>query len=380
MTTGPRSISTRFEIQNRRPQWPARNKDDEMDIKKYFVSKETKVRDAIKAIDATGKKLVFIVDEKDRLLGLFTDGDMRRYILRNGDLTAPIGDVMNAKPVVFREGEEDKLYDHMRTTKMLVFPVLNDEGQIVRAVFWDEEDSVTSDDMLPDSLPVVIMAGGMGTRLYPYTKILPKPLIPIGDLPIAEHIIRRFKRFNCRDFYMIVNYKKNMIKAYFNEIEKDYCLSYIEESQFLGTGGGLRLLKDRINSTFFLSNCDIIIDANYASIYRNHKQKGNKITIVSAMKNLTVPYGVLRLDESGRIVEMKEKPEYSFLTNTGLYVIEPDVIDDITPDTFLHMPDIIQQYMDKGEKLGVYPVSEKQWLDMGQIEELESMLKVIGEK
>lgn len=351
-----------------------------MDIKRYFVNLDTPVREVIKTIDSTGKKVALVVDENEILKGIFTDGDMRRYILKNGDLNAPIFEAMNKNPIVFRENEEDELQEYMKSNKMIVFPIVDFEGRVIRAVFWDNEESISSSDMLKDNIPVVIMAGGKGTRLYPYTKILPKPLIPIGELPIIQHIIDRFKKYNCSDFHLIVNYKKNMIKAYFNEMEKDYNVSYVDEWEFLGTGGGLSLLKDKIQSTFFLSNCDVIIEANYASIYRYHKAKKNKITVVCALKNLTVPYGVIRLNDEGHINNMVEKPELSFLTNTGLYIIEPEVVDSIEPDTFIHMPDIVQQYLDNNENVGVYPLSEKQWLDMGQMEEMENMIKALGAK
>lgn len=351
-----------------------------MDIKQYFVHESISVRDAIKAIDAMGKKVVFVVDTEEKLLGIFTDGDMRRFILKNGDLSIPVREVMNSRPVVFREGEEFDLNEEIKKSNMLVYPVVSEEGRVIRAIFWDEADIVSSDDLLPLEMPIVIMAGGKGSRLHPYTKILPKPLIPIGELPISEHIIRRFLKYNCQEFYMIVNYKKNMIKAYFNELEKNYNLHYVEEKEFLGTGGGLGLLRATIKSTFFLSNCDILVEANYGSIYRHHIKSGNKITVVCAMKHLTVPYGVIKLDERGIISEMTEKPEFSFLTNTGLYVIEPEVIGDIQPETFIHLPTIIQGYMDKKENIGVYPISEKQWLDMGQLADLENMVKIMGEK
>lgn len=351
-----------------------------MDIKQYFVTSNTSVREAIKIIEATGKKVVFIVDVQERLKGIFTDGDIRRYILRNGDFTAPVSEAMNKEPVVFHEDEEVKLHEYMKTSNMLVFPIVNDEGQLVRAVFWDKQEGISAADMLTDNIPVVIMAGGKGTRLYPYTKILPKPLIPIGEIPIVEHIINRFKKYSCNNFYLVVNYKKNMIKAYFNEIEKSYNLNFVDEDKFLGTGGGLYLLKDRIDSTFILSNCDVIIEANYGSMYRYHKKQKNLITVVCAMKNISVPYGVIKLDEKGTIAGMTEKPELSFLTNTGLYIIEPEVIDSIKPGTFIHMPEIVQQYLEKGENVGVYPISEKEWLDMGQLEEMENMIKVLEEK
>ena len=202
---------------------------------------------------------------------------------------------------------------------------------------------------------------------------MPKPLIPVGEMPILEHIIHRFRGFGCTDFRLVVNYKKGMIKSYFNELEKDYTVQYVEEEQPLGTGGGLCLLKGQIDSTFFLSNCDILIDADFGDIYNHHKAQGNVITMVCAFKHFTVPYGVIELGEGGEIQAMREKPEMNFLTNTGVYVVEPEVIRDLEDGKKQGFTDIIDKYRAMGRRVGVYPISESSWMDMGQIEELDAM-------
>jgi len=221
------------------------------------------------------------------------------------------------------------------------------------------------------------MAGGLGTRLYPYTKILPKPLIPIGEIPIVEHIMNRFHLYGSTQFYLIVNHKKNMIKAYFNEIERNYKVSYIDEDKPLGTGGGLSLLKGKINSTFILSNCDILIEEDYEKIYDYHKKEKNLITMICSLKNIQIPYGVIEIGENGEIESMKEKPELSFFTNTGMYIVEPKVIEELKNDMSIGFPDIIESYMSQGEKVGIYPISESSWLDMGQLDEMEEMRRTL---
>lgn len=219
------------------------------------------------------------------------------------------------------------------------------------------------------------MAGGLGKRLYPYTKILPKPLIPIGEIPISEHIINRFNKYGCKEFFLIVNHKKNMIKAYYNEIEKDYSISYADEDEDkpLGTGGGLSLLKGKINSTFILSNCDILIKEDYEKIYNHHKVEKNLITMVCSLKHIKIPYGVINTNEKGEIEDMKEKPEISIFANTGMYIVEPEVLNLIEENKFVGFPDIIKRVMDEGKKVGIYPISENAWLDMGQLDEMEEM-------
>ncbi len=249
-------------------------------------------------------------------------------------------------------------------------PLLDKRGRVQDVVFAGGLDIDTHKKACA---PVVIMAGGLGTRLYPYTKILPKPLIPIGEMPIVEHIIHRFADVGCSAFTMIVNYKKSMIKSYFNDLQKDYTVDYVDEDTPLGTGGGLSLLKGKVTQTFFLTNCDILIDADFGDIYQYHKEKGNVITMVCAVKHFTIPYGVVELGGDGDISGITEKPEMNFLTNTGVYVVEPSVIDGLAYNEPIPFTDIIADVRAAGGRVGVYPVSENSWMDMGQLEELDNM-------
>ncbi|MDF2877898.1 MAG: Nucleoside-diphosphate-sugar pyrophosphorylase family protein, partial [Clostridia bacterium] len=185
----------------------------------------------------------------------------------------------------------------------------------------------------------------------------------------------RFNKYGCKDFFLIVNHKKNMIKAYFNEIEKDYFVTYIDEDKPLGTGGGLSLLRGRINKTFILSNCDILIEEDYEKIYEYHKKEKNLITMICSLKKIKIPYGVIEIGKNGEIDSMKEKPEISFFTNTGCYIVEPKIIEELKNEESIGFPDIIERYRNAGEKIGVYPISENAWMDMGQLDDMEEMRK-----
>ncbi|MDR1695380.1 MAG: CBS domain-containing protein [Endomicrobium sp.] len=348
--------------------------------RKYFISPDATVRQAIEKIQDNGRKTAFIVDADEKLLGIFTDGDMRRFVLKNGNLQSKVTEAMNPNPIVFKENQKEELDKQLKERGLLAYPVVNDTGQIIKVVYWDnKEDIIHPSQELPENTAVIIMAGGEGTRLYPYTKILPKPLIPIGELPICTRIINSFKKFNCKNFNLILNHKSNMIKAYYNDTEKDYSLNYFTEKEFLGTAGGLALLKGTIKDTCFVSNCDILIDTDYSCIYKWHKKEKNLISMVCAIKEMQIPYGVIHSTEAGSIKNIKEKPSYSFLVNTGVYLIEPQVIDNLRQE-FLHMPNLAQQYIKKGLKVGVFPVSSGDWLDMGQLEELENMSEKLSEK
>lgn len=345
-------------------------------MENYLIKPDVNVRSAIQAIDEGKKKVIFIANDSKRLLGIFTDGDMRRYILKNGDLSAPISAAMNPTPITYHSIEE--AMEAKKREKMVVYPIVNEEGILINALFWNEPDKNCISSTELAYTPLVIMAGGKGTRIYPYTKILPKPLIPIGDYTISERIINNFRQYGLKKVCFVLNHKASMIKSYYNDLDRDYDVDYVVENKFLGTGGGLSLLKGKIDSTFFVSNCDILINADLECIYRTHKMQKNKITFVCAMKNVIIPYGVIDLDESGRIKRMIEKPSFSFLTNTGLYVLEPEVIERMKEDEFIHLPQLAQQYIDNGENVGVFPISEKSWLDMGELSEMESMMKELG--
>ena len=344
-------------------------------LNEIFVNEDVSIRTAMKRLDVTAKKILFVVDNK-KLLGSITDGDIRRWILKNGDLNLNVKNIMNYNPLTLNEKEKLLAKNLILKKRIEAIPIIDDENNIKDIIFWDGELIKVKGENI--STPVVIMAGGKGTRLYPYTKILPKPLIPIGDKSIIERIINRFFDVGCSMFYLTINYKKNMIKAYFDEMEKSYEVKYVEEEKFLGTAGSLSLIKENINETFFLSNCDILVDADYLDILKYHKEQNNLITMVTSLKNYKIPYGVIKLNNDGRIIDTVEKPEYSYLVNTGFYVLEPEVLSDIPEDTFFHITDLIDKYISKGKKVGTYPITENSWLDMGEIKEMDRMIERLG--
>ncbi|MYL69830.1 NTP transferase domain-containing protein [Halobacillus litoralis] len=342
-----------------------------MDVKEFLIDENVSMLDAMALLDKVAKKVLFVKRE-GRLVASLTDGDIRRWILNKGDLDAKVSELANYNPKYIYEKDKKNAHNLMRELSIEALPILSKEEELVSVVLWND-DEITVKKELP--VPVVMMAGGFGTRLYPYTRILPKPLIPIGDLPIAEHIISRFHSMGSKEFHLIVNHKKNMIKAYFNEIDSDYKVYYADEDEPLGTGGGLSLLKGKIDSTFVLTNCDILIEEDYEKIYEYHKKENNLVTMVCSLKNVKIPYGVIEIGDQGEIEAMKEKPEFSFFTNTGMYIVEPKVIEELEDNQEIGFPDIIEKYQKAGEKVGVFPISENSWLDMGQLDEMEKMRK-----
>ena len=260
----------------------------------FLISPDSMIVDAMKRIDRNARGILFVTNEQQKLLGVVTDGDIRRWLIRTGELKAPVSGLMNTEPKRISRKEHAKAHEVMVQHSITALPVVTTKGVVSDILFRDEQVAKKKKPQgILKEVPVVIMAGGKGTRLYPYTKILPKPLIPIGDIPIMERIIGKFCEFGTTQFYATVNYRKNMIRSYFSEISKTYSLEYVEEDKPLGTAGSLQLIKEEFSQPFIVTNCDILIHADYEDIYRYHKEAGNELTIVTALKNIEVPYGVI---------------------------------------------------------------------------------------
>lgn len=329
--------------------------------------------DAMKKIDENAKGILFITTEEEKLVGVVTDGDIRRWLINTANLTSKVEDVMNRHPKFLYVADRIKAVTYMKEKKIHALPILDNNDKIVDIVLDGDENIANIKSNALMNVPVIIMAGGKGTRLYPYTKILPKPLIPIGDIPILERIINRFYDYGVEKYYMTVNYKKGMIKSHFAELAPDYTIEYIEEDKPLGTAGSIKLINEKFRTPVVVTNCDILIEADYKDVYEYHKKSGNVMTIVSALKNIEVPYGVLKTRENGVITAFEEKPKLSYFVNTGMYIVNGEMLDKIPEDTFFHMTHLAEKLMNEGLQVGMYPISEESFLDMGEFEEMRRM-------
>ena len=257
-------------------------------------------------------------------------------------------------------------------------PVLDSERRIVDILYWADifQQSVTATRKKLD-LPVVIMAGGKGTRLKPLTNVIPKPLIPVGDKTILEIIMDQFEEIGCRKFYMSVNYKSDMMRFYIDNLEHHYDIEFFEEPKPLGTIGSVSLLKGKISTPFFVSNCDSINEQDYRDVYDYHCENHNDMTIVTMVKSFQIPYGVIETGEDGLMVSLKEKPEQTHMVNTGVYILNPECIDEIPDGEFFHITDLMEKVKARGGRVGCFPVSEHAWHDMGEWREYLKMIQVL---
>jgi len=251
-------------------------------------------------------------------------------------------------------------------------PILNDQDELVDILFWHEVYEETCPPKKQVNLPVVIMAGGRGTRMQPLTNVFPKPLIPLGNKTILERIMDGFVKGGSRQFILSVNYKADTIRHYLSELNSpDYEIDYIQETEPLGTAGSLQLLKGRMTDTFWVSNCDILIDQDLSEIYEFLKKFNNQISIVAAVKHLTIPYGTLETRTDGQLSELQEKPDFVFKINTGVYLLEPQTIDAIPENNMFHITDLIETVRKKGVRVGVFPIPDYAWSDVGTWEEYQ---------
>lgn len=356
-----------------------------MDINLFITTTDINVIECLSKIDECGYGILYVVDSYKQLVGCVSDGDIRRWIIRTNDLTANIKSFMNCNPKYISVNQRDKVESLKNKYLINSIPVVDNLNQIVDIIIFDRENSESIKEKKQKNFtaPVIIMAGGKGTRLYPYTKILPKPLIPIGDTPILERIFEQFQEYGINKFYLTVNYKKNMIKSYFNEIECNYDIIYIEEEIPLGTAGSIKLIRDSFDTPIIVANCDQIINADYRDLYEYHINSGNVITIVSSLKNFKVPYGVLKTKENGEVIKMEEKPTLSYFVNTGMYVINPEVISLIPENKMFHMTNLIEVVQSMNKQVGIYPISEDSFLDMGEFSEMKRMeekLNIFGDR
>lgn len=345
-------------------------------IDRFTGSLSISVAEAMQKIDNNSNRILFLLDDKGVLKACISDGDIRRWLLGGGNMTDLADRAANHDPKIAKNiFEAKKLYHRINT---VVIPIVDDDGHVVGLYNGEGEGYRSIRNSI--NMPVVINAGGKGTRLDPFTRILPKPLIPVGDLPIIELIMKEYLSYNCSEFHIIGNYKRGLMKAYFAENEKNYNITWYDETEPLGTGGGLSLLKGRLKSTFFFTNCDILLSANYESMVKFHKDNNNSITMIACYKNVNIPYGVVDMGINGSFDGIKEKPLLSFLTNTGMYIVEPDVVEDMEDGVSIDFPDVLEKQRKKGNKVGVFPIGENDWMDMGQLEELEKMReKLYGE-
>ena len=350
-----------------------------LELDKYLITKNSSIREALKLIDNNGAKCLIVSDKNKKMQGTLSDGDVRKAILGGKKLGHKIATLFNKKPKFLYDYEYDENKIKNIFLKYLVdlIPIINKKKNITQVIRMDEVFNKQNANSSCKSTSVVIMAGGKGSRLQPFTSVLPKPLIPIKGKPIVDLIIEKFNNYGVMNFFLSLNYKSSILKAFFKERKKNK-INFIEEKKPLGTIGALNKMKKKINKTFFVTNCDILIDTDYGDLLNYHKKNKNSVTIVASFRDYEIPYGDCKIDKKGQLVNLNEKPKINFLANTGMYLMDRDIIDFIPKNTKFDVTDLIQKLKKNKKRVGVFPVSENSWLDVGQWNEYRKTINSLN--
>lgn len=349
-------------------------------ILKKVISADKTIIQTMKLMDEAYTKLLLVFDG-DKFLGIITNGDLQRAIIAHTPFDTPIGKIVSREGKLYAHlgDNRERIKEWMLEKRAELMPVLDENEQLADVIFWDDvlSDTKAEDNRPKIDLPVVIMAGGKGTRLKPITNVIPKPLVPVGDKTILEVIMDQFEDIGCHKFYMSVNYKADMMKYYLSQLDHKYDIEFFIEDKPLGTIGSVRLLKGKIATPFFVSNCDSINEQDYRDVYDYHINNHNDLTLVTMVKSFKIPYGVIETGENGLMTALSEKPELTYQVNTGVYILNPNCIEEIPEGKFFHITHLMEKIKARGGRVGCFPVSEHAWKDMGEWPEYLKMIGVV---
>ncbi len=335
------------------------------------ISADTQLIEALSFLDSSETDLLFVFNKKQPI-GYVPDSAIRQYLIKKQSFNTQIGNLAVKDFYKIQDIDANFIKNYFITNAHAEFlPILN--GSEVKIFYRSDFFPLQVKENLKD-VPVVIMAGGEGRRLRPYTEILPKPLLPLDGSTIIERIISKFRAYKINNFVITINYKADLIKSYFQALKPHYNVSFIQEPKPLGTAGSLSYLKNFSTKPFFVSNCDILINTDYQKIYNFHVSKKFDISLIAAVMPYQVPYGICEVDENFSLLEIQEKPTFYYLVNSGLYIINPNLIDIIPENQAFDMTQFINLVHKLDGKVGVYPISAQSWQDFGQLDLYEKTL------
>src|SRR3990167_6060901 len=345
------------------------SKDVNLNWKNILISKNTNILSAIEHMDKEALRILLVVDDRQRLLGIITDGDIRRYLLKQGNLNNSVEYVMNHNPITVSLTEnQDQLLMKMHSKGILHLPVVDDENRVIGLETFDHILTKHTRENW-----VIFMAGGMGKRLHPLTVDCPKPLLTISDKPISEILLENFIKSGFKNFYFSVNYKAEMIRNYYGSGARwGIHIEYIEENTALGTAGSLSLLPVRPDKPFFVVNADILTNINFGHILYFHQEQESKpqATLCVRQHQNTIPFGVVNINRvDHRLINIEEKPTQDYFINAGIYILEPEALQYLSFNSYCDMPNFLTQLAKKGLNVGTFPIREY-WLDIGHQDSL----------
>lgn len=342
---------------------------------------DSNIRQAMKILNTYRSKTIIVINNNNKLIGTLSDGDIRRSVIKGYNLESSIKNIYNKKPIFIYENEIDKkkLRKIFLKKRIHLIPIVDKKKRLIK--IFHLEDVLDFDDLNYEikqhskKIGVIIMAGGKGIRMQPYTKIFPKPLLPMGEETVIDLIVSKFLNFKINNFYVTTNYKHQVINNHFKKYKVNINYKLIKESKKLGTAGSLAYLKNSEEDLFFVSNCDVVINENYNNILNFHTKNKNDFTIVASRKSINFPYGVCLINEKKKFEGFREKPNYNFLLNTGLYLINKKELKSLKKNQKLDMDDFILKLKTKKKKIGIYQIDHDKWQDLGSWESYNNNIK-----
>ena len=335
-------------------------------IENIKLSTNSTIKEALEIIDSGAMQIALVVDEKNKLLGTITDGDIRRVLLKGQALDGTIESVLYRNPTVcnVNDSKEDILKIAI-DRKLHQIPIVDLDGVLIGI---DEIDELLKPEEHTNK--VVLMVGGLGSRLRPLTDELPKPLLEVGNKPILETIIANFSKYGFKNIILSVNYKSQMIKDYFGDGSKlGVQIEYLHEEQRMGTAGALSLIKDRLTEPFFVMNGDLLTNVNFEHMLEYHLSNQAMATMGVREYDFQVPYGVVNIDEH-QIISIEEKPTHKFFVSAGMYVLDASTLNYIPDNSFYDMPTLFEKVIENKNKAISFPIREY-WLDIGRMSDFE---------
>lgn len=341
-------------------------------LENYTINSNISIKEAIKRMDKLNLEVCICLDKSKRVVGLFTEGDFRNAVHKGINLNKEVIKILNKKFHYVTSANDQRKIKNLFNKSYNCIPVIKNK-RLVDLIFKDKIKKSFSNT----KIPVVIMAGGKGSRLDPFTRILPKPLFPLGDKPIILKIIEQFNNWGFKKFFLSIHDKSKILKAFFKNY-KNLNITFKEEVKPMGTIGALKLLKKDLKSTFVVSNCDILLKTDFENIINFHKEKKHILTIVGSVRHFEIPYGICQLRNTGSLKKILEKPSYDYLVNTGVYVFEPNILKFLKKENKMDINNLIEILIKNKLKIGVYPLSSKSWFDFGQWNEINKNLPYLN--
>ncbi|MGD9153441.1 MAG: nucleotidyltransferase family protein [Gammaproteobacteria bacterium] len=329
-----------------------------------LIRVDTSIFDVMKVIDCAGSQIAVVVDDSRKILGVITDGDIRRGILRKLDLSLPVETIMNPNPFVASVNmHDDQILLGMQERWLRHVPIINDSGKIIGLKTLDDLFQRKHYDNC-----VVLMAGGKGSRLGALTKDCPKPLLAFGNKPILHNIIDSFSEFGFNNFYISLHHKSDVIENYFNSASTiEANIQYLKETKKLGTAGSLSLLPKNIDKPIIVMNADVLTKVNFKNLLSFHNSQQVNATACVIEYDLQVPYGEVKTDDC-RVVSINEKPCHRFFVSAGIYVLNPEVVNLVPENTYYDMPELLNTALSEKLTIGSFPIHEY-WMDIGRPED-----------